>query len=434
MPSRHNNGSGSPRLAALKIVQRTLQGQDLQSALNTGLSSFKLSAEDAALCTRICYCYLRLKGRLEFILKELSNKKLAKQSSMLKYILGLGLFELLYLARVPDYATVSWYVQYCKKRLSPNLAPMVNAVLRRAAREKEQLLEPNFFRQGNPSQEELLARYYSCPLWLAGLWLHTLGRESCEKLLTESLQPPFVGLRVNQTLPESEQVLDLLQQDSALVRRQGFGLALERAPGSVPHLEEQGLLSRQSLASQLALMQLEPANWPLPVWDACAGHGGKAGLLLENGIHSLWVSDLSLSRLKQAKLELQRLHLPPRPMFAADVAQPAPLGQTPGTLLLDVPCSGLGVLSRRPDIKWKLRKKELKTLIRLQARMLSQAARILPPGGKLIYLTCTVNPRENQEQIQKLLQSGCWELARECPPDLDSGLREYFYAACLRRL
>ncbi|MFP4630060.1 MAG: RsmB/NOP family class I SAM-dependent RNA methyltransferase [Desulfohalobiaceae bacterium] len=424
----------SPRQAALDIVHNTLQGQDLQAALNTGLISFRLSPEDSGLCTRICYGFLRLKGRLDYILQSICSKDPAKMSSKLRFLLGLGLFELLYLDRVPDYATVYWYVEYSKKRLSPSLAPLVNAVLRRAAREKELLLEPDFFCQGNPSQEEFLARYYSCPFWLARLWLQTLGRESCEKLLTESLQPPFVGLRVNQALPESEQVLDLLQQDTVLIRRQGFGLALERAPGSVPHLQEQGLLSRQSLASQLALMQLEPAEWPLPVWDACAGHGGKTGLLLENGIHSLWVSDLSLSRLKQAKQELQRLHLPPRPMFAADAAQPAPLGESPGTLLLDAPCSGLGVLSRRPDIKWKLRKKELKTLARLQARMLSQAARVLPAGGRLVYLTCTVSPRENQEQIQKLLQSGCWELARECPPDLDSGLREYFYAACLRRL
>ncbi|MFO8033020.1 MAG: transcription antitermination factor NusB [Desulfohalobiaceae bacterium] len=423
----------SPRLAALEIVQKTLQGQDLQAALNSGLSYFRLSAEDAGLCTRICYCYLRLKGKLEFILQRLCSKDPAQLPARLKHVLGLGLFELLYLAKVPDYATVYWYVEYCKRRISPKLAPLVNAVLRRAAREREHLLEPDFYRKDRPAQAEFFSRYYSCPLWLARLWLQSLDSQRCEQLLAGSLQPPYIGLRINQTLPEANQVLDLFLQDSSLVQSQGYGLALERASGAVYQLQEQGLLSRQSLASQQAVLQLEPGNWPQPVWDACAGHGGKTGLLLENGIQSLWASDLSLEKIKQARQELKRLHLPDKPLFAADAAKPAPLRKFPGTLFLDAPCSGLGVLSRRPDIKWKLRKKDLKILSRLQTRLLHTAAQSLSPGGRLIYLTCTLNPGENDRQIQTLLQEGNWELLTEHPPDLDSGLREYFYAASLRK-
>jgi 16S rRNA (cytosine967-C5)-methyltransferase len=427
------NQQASPRLAALEIVQKTLQGQDLQAALNQGLACFKMSPQDAALCTRICYCYLRLKGRLDFILQRLCSKNPSQLPGRLRHVLGLGLFELLHLARVPDYATVYWCVEYCKKELSPSLAPLTNAVLRRAARERELLLQPDFFKSDNPKQTEFCSRYYSCPLWLVRLWLQSLGRERCEQLLAESLLPPYLGLRINQTLPEAGQVLDLFLQDSSLVQARGFGLALQRAPGAVQHYEQQGLLSRQSLASQQAVLQLKLEKWPLPVWEACAGHGGKTGLLLENGIDRLWVSDLSPDKLKQARQELERLHLPCKPLFAADAAYSAPLQKAPGTILLDAPCSGLGVLSRRPDIKWKLRHKDLKILAKLQSRLLQASAQALAPGGRLIYLTCTLNPGENEKQIQALLPGSNWELLAEHPPDLDSGLREYFYAASLRK-
>ncbi len=425
--------SASPRLAALEIVQQSLQGQDLQAALSSGLANNRLNPGDAALCTRICYYYLRLKGRLEFILQSLCAKRLKHLPNRAIYCLGLGLFELLYLSRVPDYATVYWYVEYSKTNLPQGLTPMINAVLRKAAREKQQLLEPGFYKQDRPGHSLFLSRYYSCPQWLADFWLRNYGREKSELLLANSLDPPLVGLRINQTRPEAEQLLQLMLQENSLRQRLGYGMALEGAPGSVPELEKQGLLSRQSLASQQAILQLNPEQWRQPVWEACAGHGGKTALLLENNRQGLWASDISADKIKQVRQELLRLHLPQIPLFAADAAREPPLGQRPATVVLDAPCSGLGVLSRRPDIKWKLRKRDLGTLSRLQGRMLRSCLDILPSKGRIYYLTCTLNPEENQAQIRHLLSRADIAQYQEYPPDLESGLREYFYAAWLQK-
>lgn len=426
--------SVSLRQAALEIVLQTLQGQELQKALHQGLLSFRMEPQDSALCTRICYCYLRLKGRLDYILQNLCSKDFRRLPVRIRLILGLALFELLYLERVPDYASVYWYVQYCKKKLAPKLASMVNAVLRRAARERQEFLQQDFFARDKPSTSLFLSRYYSSPQWLTKIWLHNYGRKECEHLLTEALKPPWVGLRINQSLPEADHILTLLSQDPDLQCSQGYGLALERAPAGIGDLEAQGLLSRQSMASQQALLQLVPGQWPQPVWDACAGHGGKTGLLLENRISRLWASDISINKVIQAQKELSRLHLPRIPLFAADAAQGPPLQSKPATLLLDAPCSGLGVLSRRPDIKWKLRKKDLQTLSRLQQRMLQACLDILPDKGRLYYLTCTLNPGENQEQTAWLIKARRdVVLQGEYAPDLYSGLREFFYAAWLQK-
>ena len=423
----------SPRQAALEIAHQTLQGQDLQAALHHGLLRFKLSPEDSGLCTNICYNYMRFKGRLEFVLQTLCSKKIASLPPRVRISLGLALFELLYLERIPEYATVYWYVEYCKQKLAPRLAPLVNAVLRRAIREKQGVLQPEFYIQDKPGHSLFLSRYYSCPRWLADLWLKFFGRERCTRLLADSLEPPLIGLRVNQTLPEANQLLELLLQNDSFYKRTGFGLALEKASPDIPSLEEQGLLSRQSLASQQALLQLQPNQWPQPVWDACAGHGGKSTLLLENNIEQLWASDISVLKLKQARQELDRLHLPSIPLFAADISSHPPLKNKPAIVLLDAPCSGLGVLSRRPDIKWKLRKKDLKILARLQSRMLSACLDFLPAKGELCYLTCTLNPGENHEQTYQMLSRPDMHSCQEHPPDLDSGLREYFYAAWLQK-
>jgi 16S rRNA (cytosine967-C5)-methyltransferase len=185
---------------------------------------------------------------------------------------------------------------------------------------------------------------------------------------------------------------------------------------------------------QLLMAELGLRDWLSPVWDACAGRGGKTTALLESVEGPVWASDISRDKVKGLRSELLRLFLPSAPAFVHDAAGPHCLKRFPGTLLLDVPCSGLGVLSRRPDIKHKRNPKELERLSRIQLNILRHCLEGVPPGGQVFYVTCTLNPGENELLIQEHLfgEGRGLRLERSFSP-VFSGMNEFFYAAHLSR-
>ena len=424
----------SARITALRCIQRTLEGRDLQAALNEALSGSDLASQDRNLASKLCYEYLRLKGRLDHIVSSLLAKKSKKLPPPFVLALGLCTYEILYLDRVPAYASVSWYVEHIKRRVAPRLTGMANGVLREVVRLGTGPLEPDFYRSRNTGTTTFWSRYYSCPQWVIKLWLGAYGEEACLRLLQAGLEAPAVGLRINRTLCESGELEQALDAHPDRVLRRGPGIAFRRTPGvNIPELEALGQVSRQSVAALETLLALEPADWDRPVWDACAGRGGKACALAEMGCSPLWASDADPAKIGACKGEFSRLHLQEEALFAADAAGNAPLRRQPGTVLLDVPCSGLGVLSRRPDMKWKIRPGDVQALSRLQERMLGTAASSLPRGGRIVYVTCTMNPEENEARIDRFLEQSNrarWE--RQWQTAADSPLREFFFAASIR--
>ena len=173
-------------------------------------------------------------------------------------------------------------------------------------------------------------------------------------------------------------------------------------------------------------------HWPSPVLDACAGRGGKTYLLSELG-KAVWASDINVFRLRQLKAEGKRLGFD-LPVFRAQGQGPWPLKESPRTVLLDAPCSGLGVLSRRPDIKWKRTAADCAGLVKLQREILEAAAGLLPSGGCLAYVTCTLNPEENEGQIARFTRDHPeFTCLRQTQSDPAEGLGEFFYGAVLRK-
>ena len=422
----------------VQVLIKTLQGYDLQFVLNQALSGDVLQAKDARLVTQICYGYLRYKGWIDFVLSRLVISKKRKDLPFRLFLyLGLGIYELFFLDKVPQYATVNWYVEAVKRQLSPRHAGLTNAVLRSAARRQKEILSQEFFRYDSPSEVCFLSRYFSCPQWIVTLWLDSYGYFVCRYLLESSLQPPCLGLRINLTFPESTTLRQSL--NSSRQRLMSLGgehlFVFDKSPlKGLFSLEEQGLISRQSPWSFQGLLQGQPKSWPLPVWDACAGHGGKTGALMEMGLSSIWASDLSWNKVKLCQQELHRLALPSIPAFVTDLRQNMfAFHRSPGTVLLDVPCTGLGVLSRRPDIKWKRDYHDIERLKNIQSQMLRQSLNRVAAGGKIIYMTCTLNPGENQEQIQGLLEErpGVLDLEFEWTSPFVSPVNEFFYMAVL---
>jgi len=427
--------SASARHTCISAVGSSLGGEDLQAALNRTLSGSGLSEADRKLVTRISYGYLRSKTRIDFILSRMVRGKLKKLPFALVVRLGLAVYELHFLERVPEYATVHWYVEEAKRRFSPRLVKLANAVLREVLRWGEAVNDPQFYWHGTSDRATFLARYYACPGWIVRLWRNAYGDEACRHLLQAALTPPHTGIRVNRTLPEAEEVYASLAQEAELTLPEQWGLALRGSPGlSLAGIEEAGHISRQSFAVQMLMAELAPSSWPTPIWDACSGRGGKTTALLESVTGPVWASDISPEKIKGLRGELSRLFLPQAQAFVHDAAAQHCLRRRPGTILIDAPCSGLGVLSRRPDIKHKRTPKEMERLTRIQRDMLQSCSAALSPGGRMIYVTCTLNPEENENAVRDFLSGAGRGLGMErslCPAG--QGVNEFFYAAVLHR-
>jgi 16S rRNA (cytosine967-C5)-methyltransferase len=416
------------RQIGLAVLRQTLDHSlDLQEALDRALGSSSPSEADRRLATELVYGYLRFKGRIDYLLSLFLQPRKTPHEAM--RILGLAAYEMLFLDRVPVYASVSWAVDAVRTATGQGVAKMANAVLRRIAELGGSAHDPALFRKDSPTPETFLSRFFSAPPWLVSLWIAAYGRENTEQLLEASLSAPPLGVRVNARQPGASELLEWLHASSACVESTGFGLALNGPTDRLHDLLASGLVSRQSLAAQEALLALDPDSWPAPIWDGCAGRGGKTFLLAERSL-PVWASDINLRRLKGMRSEGKRLGID-LPCFAGSATEP-PLKRAPGSVLLDAPCSGLGVISRRPDIRWKRTPADIPALVELQARMLIAAHDLLPPGGLIAYLTCTLNPAENEQQIERILHARTdTVLVSTFRTNPASPLKEFFFAALL---
>lgn len=433
--SARRNQLPPARAAALRALSACLtRGLDVQAALDTELNVSELEPRDAGLTSELLYGCLRLKGRLDHLL-DMHLKKPGDLPPSLRRILELATFELTQLSRVPAYATLDWAVEATKTRFGQSMARLANAVLRNIDRLGDAVQQTDFYLSDKPSDATFLSRYYACPGWIVKLWLTAYGREDAERYLAAQIVPPPLGLRLNLCHPGQRQAFFALGQAEGLVFRDGptfvfpAGARLELADMLVA-----GLLSRQSAASQLALRMCEPASWQPLVWDACCGRGGKTFALLEQGLGPIASSDVNPARLAGFQAEARRLGHADAHVFRASAAEPAPFSKQPQTILVDAPCSGLGVLSRRPDTKWRRKPADLADLTALQARILEAAWVSLAPGGRLAYITCTLNPEENDRRMAAFLREhgdASPSIEWETPPE--STLGEFFFCTVVRK-
>lgn len=428
---RKSSGPPPSRAAALAVLTRCLDGgQDIQAALDEELKSRGLTRRDSGLATELAYGYLRRKIRIDFILNRfLKNPEGLKPKA--RRALGVAAYEILFLDRVPAYASVDWAVSQTRNLAGPGPAKAANAVLRRVSELGGQAEDPEFYRGRMTSVTRFLSNFYSCPEWIVELWSSAYGEEKTQELLKAQVQAPPVGLRFNLARPEAGEIREELSAPA--IASFEAGLAVPPGGPDLGGAMARGLVSRQSAAAQEIMLKLGCGHWPEPIWDACAGRGGKTLMLAERS-KTVFASDTHTGRLSGLKADAVRLGMPV-PAFAARAEDDAPLADAPGSVLLDAPCSGLGVISRRPDLKYKRRPEDLPMLTGLQSRMLAGAARTVRKGGLVVYITCTLNPDENERRVEDLL-AGTPELALErawsTPPD--SPLREFFYGAAIRKL
>jgi len=421
------------RAAALDAIERTLPltgkpGQDLQSVLDQCVRRL-IDPRDKALATELTYGYLRLKGRMDTLVLAHLDKPERTHPGIIR-VMGVAAYELASLDTVPAHATLSWAVDAVKARFGQAQANVANAVLRRIQKLGADASAPDFYRSLSASRIKFLCAWLSCPDWLVRLWLRDYGEEATLGLLQAQLVQPLTGVRVNAALEGSRELFEAMSGHPGLAFSQYPWLGFEPAasPGltsGLPPAEQEGRLTRQSPGVGDILARLSHQEWPEPIWDACAGRGGKASALVELGHAQVWSSDVNRRRLRGLLPEFGRLRLPSPLAFMADATR-APLAKRPGTILIDAPCSGLGVLARRPDAKWKRAPGDVATLADIQGRITTSCAGLLAPGGRLVYMTCTMTRQENERQAEAIEALGFVPEAM-AEPVIEGGLREFFW-------
>lgn len=425
------------RGCAAQILARVLnQGQSLTAALDAQLPKLK-DHHDRAFVQALCYGVIRHYYTLDCVLSGLLDKPLKAKDSDIKALLLIGLYQLQFM-RVKAHAAVSETVAAGKHK--PWSKGLLNAVLRQYQREADNLLQAG---------EQSDSAKYNHPDWLVQRLRQDWPEHYRQLLFANDQQAPMT-LRVNLLHGNAATYLSELTQlgiagqpsplcDSAVILDQA--IAVEQLPGF-----SSGRVSVQDLAAQLAapLLELESGQ---KVLDLCAAPGGKTAAILERQPDlELLAVDVDSQRLQRVNDNLARLQLEASTLAADATRTDWAKGQQFERILVDAPCSGLGVVRRHPDIKLLRRDSDLAVLQQLQSRILDAAWQLLKADGILLYATCSVLKQENEQQIADFLNRHAnaielelpdhWGLARPHGRQIISGEQQMdgFYYAKLRKL
>lgn len=402
------NGSPSPaRMAALQALwEIDAKGAYANVALDRVLSRRELSPEDKDLATELVYGTVRRQGTLDWVLQLFLKKPLPDLTPWIRNILRMGTYQLLFLPRIPVPVACNEGVNLAGKYGHQGTAGLVNAVLRRLGREKDTLPWPSL--EGHPVDH--LAVVYSHPRWMVERWVERWGVEQTRELCQANNETPPLSMRVNLLKASPGDVLKELRAKGAEARMSALvpvGVVAEKQGRSMLEMVEQGYGLIQDESSMLPGYILDPTQGE-KVLDACCGPGGKTTHLAElqgdDGV--ILAFDLHDSKVRTATVNAARLDLQSITFAVGDARL---LQEKPGfqdgfsRILVDVPCSGLGVLRRRADARWRKTPGDLEELPPLQLEILEGAAACLAPGGVLVYSTCTIEPTENQGVVEKFL-------------------------------
>jgi 16S rRNA (cytosine967-C5)-methyltransferase len=385
------------RAAAAEVVDAVVtHGRSLDDALQS--NERRAAAADGSVLRLLCYGTLRHHWQLKAWTGKLLDRPLKRRDSVIEALLAVGLYQLRD-TRIPDHAAVSQTVEATRILRRPKLAPLVNAILRRSIRDR--------IFDTEPSDEEVR---YNHPQWmldrLAADW-----PDDWKSIVAANNDRAPMWLRVN-TLHHTveEYRARLLQQDivaePSTVAPQALRLLEPMPVDALPGFAD-GHVSVQDAAAQLASLCLD-GQLQGRVLDACAAPGGKSGHLLElaQGKIDLTCMDNNASRLEDAGDNLARLGLDAT-LVAADASKPQEWwdGAPYDAILLDAPCSASGVIRRHPDIKLLRRQSDIGRLAATQLQLLAALWPLLAPGGRLLYVTCSVFAEENDRVVARFLES-----------------------------
>lgn len=411
-----------PRALAYTVISR-VEEEDAYAdrVLDANLRrQTHLEARDRGLVTEIVYGVLRRRGTLDRCLQPHVKRPLSRLDPEILRILRLGAYQILFLDRVPDHAAVNESVNLSRRHGRPGTGSLVNAVLRSLCRNKEKL------------RKESLGQWEpDFPDWLVRLWTRDSGRDRAGELFRSLLEQPKTVLRLNPLKTDRDGLMDRLGNEGFVVE------PVMELPGAVLVVKggdlrrapcfQEGWCVQQDAASQVVVDLLDPHPGET-VLDLCAAPGIKttqaAGKMNNQGL--LVAVDIHSARLRELSVLCSRMGVTIARAVCADAGNPGRpcfSGAVFDRILVDAPCSGLGVLRRNPEKKWRPAP-DFTALQGLQENLLRTAALVLREGGILVYSTCTLNREENEAVVEAFLEEHTCFVVEDVGPYLPSALKE----------
>ncbi|MCP3876479.1 MAG: 16S rRNA (cytosine(967)-C(5))-methyltransferase RsmB [Desulfobacteraceae bacterium] len=399
-----------PRHIALNVL---ISWEKASHTLDKSLEDFSneissLSKKDRNLCNTIIFGTLRHRKSIDWIIQKFSNIVLEKIKILPLYLLRIALFQIIYLDRIPVFAAIDTTVNISKKMAGKKTAGFINAVLRNAAENHLTVQLPD----KNKQTSKFISINYSLPLWLSKKWVKKFGFESTCSLCKQINTIPQITLRTNTLKIDRQSLFDQLSKIVKHIKQTEFAShGISFSSPSIPIQEfesfQLGWFQIQDEAAQIVTQLLSPKPGE-KILDACAGFGGKTGHIAQmmdnKGI--VIAADLENNKLESLQTDAKRLGI--------DIIQTKPVNLLKTTIkdfddyfdrvLIDAPCTGLGVLRRNPDTKWKRSKNDIERLSGKQKKMLNAAANLVKPDGILVYSVCSCEIEENEKVIYTFLK------------------------------
>jgi 16S rRNA (cytosine967-C5)-methyltransferase len=404
------------RACAFRVIRRVFEeGAYADRALHGEATG--LSARDRALATTLAYGTVQRRATLDHVIAAFCSRAVTKLDPPVLAALRLGVFQLVFLDGVAAHAAVNESVELVKREQRGG-AQLVNAVLRRASRDGRALVAD--LDDGDPAGAALL---HSVPEWLASLWWEELGAESARALLRTVNRPAESALRVNTLVADVDSVRDALPVGAAVDPPDGLVLD---GPFDVfgSELFTSGAVMPQSRGSMSVARLLAPESGDR-VLDLCAAPGGKTTHLaaLIGGEGSVLAVERHPGRAAALERTCRRMRADCVSVVVADAASRSFVDAPFDRVLVDPPCSGLGTLQSRPDIRWRVQPESIPELASIQARILRAGAAATAPGGTLVYSVCTISRAEGPDIVARLLEDDpglALVSSRQLLPDVDS--------------
>lgn len=410
------------------LMEVTEKGQYSHIVLREVLGKYQyLEKKERAFITRVTEGTLEHMMELDYILDQFSKVKVKKMKPVIRNILRSAVYQLKYMDTVPDSAACNEAVKLAVKKGFAGLKGFVNGVLRSAAAGLDQVRYPQ-------DTLECLSVQYSMPVWILKLWLRSYDRETVEIMLKDfqKEKPLIIRLRPDQEMfSETNQNLQKeLEAEGIEIRKHpylpyAYYLSGQDYLGNLESFQK-GRFSVQDVSSMLVCEAAAPEQGDVVI-DVCAAPGGKAVHMAEmlGGTGHVEARDLTVYKVGLIQDNIDRVGLSNIKAVQMDarILDPSSI-EMADIVIADLPCSGLGVLGRKTDLKYKITEESLESLVQLQREILSAVKAYVRPGGTLIYSTCTINPSENLDNVHWFLEQNPEYSLRDIRENLCKELRE----------
>lgn len=395
--------------------KNTFSSQALSSALRK--NQFE-SKESRSFVTRVFEGTIERKITLDYYLNECSKTKVNKCKPLIRCLLRLTAYQILYMEKVPDSAAINEAVKVAKKHGFGSLSGFVNGVLRTFGRRKEEFLDEDYLKNIE-DKSTFLSVKYSTPVWLVDFIQKNYG-DKAERILAAGLSERPITLRVNTRKTTKGELIELIKakQPSVEIKENSLAKTAIELVG-IDHPRKlagyrEGLFMVQDASSQAAVLALG-INSTDTVYDMCAAPGGKTIFAAELAFEGkVFASDVSEDKVQLIEQNLERLECDNVEAAVWDATcKKDEYALKFDKVICDVPCSGLGIMAKKNDIKYNATPEKMTELVDIQRKILANAICYVKPGGRLLFSTCTINPAENHENLEWILANGGFELIEE---------------------